>query len=171
MRDEDAPDVLLCVTNFAFTAEPGEVAIIKLPYDRLAVVKVLRAWPAGVAPYGDIKHSYVIPHVQRSRQLDILLPTMKALRDTMTPDMTLGNIRLSAPMAEAFMVENRSLSSPPDEDPTILDSLMATAGNNSVSGPVRGVHGYYFLRVLDKVISPSEAQARIVTTASGIIGR
>ncbi len=148
----------MSITNFAFNAEQGEVAIIRLPYDRLAVVKLLRSWPAGVAPYGDIKYSYVIPHVQRSRQLDILRPTMEALRDTMTPDMTLGVIRLSAPMAEAFMVENRALTSPPDEDPTILDSMLAVAGNGSVNGPVRGVHAYYFLRVVEKTISPTQEE-------------
>ncbi len=146
----------LTVTDFAFRASPGDVAIVKLPYDRLAVTKLLRSWPAGVAPYSDIKRTYVIPHVQRAKQLDMLRPRMEELRNTLTPEMTLGNIRLSAPMAEVFVVENQTISSPPDEDPGILDSLIAVTQDSSVSGPVRGTHGYYFVRILEKTMRPSE---------------
>jgi hypothetical protein len=70
--------------------------------------------------------------------------------------MTLGIIRLSVPLAEAFVVENQTVSSPPDEEPAILDSLIATAKDSSVNGPVRGTHAYYFLRVQEKTMNPSE---------------
>jgi len=160
LRRMDIYGDALAVTNFAFGAQPGEVAVIRLPYDRVAVVQLLQSWPAGVAEYAAIRENYVIPHVRRARQLEMLRPRMQTLADSMTPDMTLGFIRLYAPMAEAFMVQNQVVSPPPDEDKTILDSLITVTPAGSVSGPVRGRHAYYFLRVVDQTLRPSEEDYR-----------
>jgi parvulin-like peptidyl-prolyl isomerase len=71
--------------------------------------------------------------------------------------MMVGIVRLTAPMAESFMIQNQFLTSPPDEDTTLLDSLVWITPENAVTGPVKGTHGYYFLRVLSKSIAPTEA--------------
>lgn len=147
----------LTVTNFAFNATPGDIAIIRLPFDRVSVVKLLQSWPAGIAEYENLRQGYVTPQVVRAKQLDYLKPTMMILRDSMTPDMTLGFIRYHAPLAESFMIQNQVASSPPDEDPTILDSLVAVTAAGAVSGPVRGTHAYYFLRVEEHTLRPREA--------------
>jgi parvulin-like peptidyl-prolyl isomerase len=147
----------LAPANFGFTADSGDVGVFSLPANRVMISKLIYAYPTGVAPYEKIRMNFVVPHVQRDRQLDMLAPRMKALADTMTPEMTLGNIRLSAPWAEAFMVENQYLTSPPDEDTLLLDSCMEAARDSSVTGPVRGKHGYYFLRVAQKKSAPTAA--------------
>lgn len=146
----------LTVTNFAFSANPGDVAIIRLPFDRVAVVKLLQAWPAGIAEYVNLRDGYVTPQVMRAKQLDYLKSRMMVLRDSMTPEMTLGFIRNHAPLAESFMVQSQVASSPPDEDPTILDSLIAVTPAGAVTGPVRGTHAYYFLRVEEHTLRPRE---------------
>ncbi|MEP7220165.1 MAG: peptidylprolyl isomerase, partial [Bacteroidota bacterium] len=148
---------VLTTSSFAFKAKPGESAVIPLPYDRVLVAKVLQAWPTSVAPFDDIKNSYVITHVRRSRQLEMLKPRLAKLNDSMTADMTLGIIRTWAPLAEAFVIQNQPLSTPPDEDPAILDSMMEVTPNGGVSGPVRGTHGYYYLRVIEKTDAPTAA--------------
>lgn len=150
----------LAAANFAFTADSGDVGVFSLPFNRVMIAKVIFAYPTGVAPYEKIKYNFVLPHVQRKKQLDMLAPSMKALADTMTPEMTVGNIRLSAPWAESFMVQNQYLTSPPDEDTLLLDSCMEVARDSSVTGPVRGKHGYYFLRVINKLRTPTEADYR-----------
>jgi parvulin-like peptidyl-prolyl isomerase len=142
--------------RFAFDAKAGDVGIIRLPYDRLMVLKVTKIWPYGILPYEEIK-AYPIAHARRTRQLEMLKPRMTALRDSMTPGMLLGAVREIAPMAEIFLVNNQPVSSPPDEEPTILDSLIEVTPENGVSGPVRGKHGWYFLRVIDRQ-GPSQAQ-------------
>lgn len=146
---------VLATANFAFTAKVGETMVTSLPNDRLMTATLLRTWPSGVAPYEKIRWNFVAPHLRRARQLDMLVPRLMRLRDSMTADETLGNIRLIAPLAEAFVVRDQLLSSPPDEEKTILDSLVERTGDNAISGPVRGVHGYYFLRVVAKNNAPT----------------
>jgi parvulin-like peptidyl-prolyl isomerase len=147
----------LAPADFAFNADSGDVGVFPLPYDRLMIAKVIFSYPTGIAPYEKIRMNFVVPNVQREHQLDMLAPRMKALADTMTPEMTLGNIRLSAPWAEAFMVHEQYLTSPPDEDTLLLDSCMEAARDSSVTGPVRGKNGYYFLRVVKKIQTPTAA--------------
>lgn len=147
----------LAPANFGFSSEPGDVAALALPYNRVMVAKVLYSYPSGIAPYDKIRSNFVYTHVRRAKQLDMLAPTMKELKDTMTADMMLGIIRLKAPWAESFMHQNQFLTSPPDEDTTLLDSLVERTPDGGVSGPVRGTHGYYFLRVINKVAAPTAA--------------
>jgi parvulin-like peptidyl-prolyl isomerase len=148
----------LTATSFAFNAKAGDVGVIPVPYDRVIIEKVLQVWPTGVAPYEKIRENYVIPHVRRSKQLEMLKPRIQKLRDTMTADMTLGVIRLTAPWAEAFMIQNGALAPPIDEDSTLLDSLVAITPNHGISGPVRGKHAYYFLRIVDRTVTPTESE-------------
>ncbi len=147
----------IVAANFAFSSETGDVAVLTLPYDRVMVSKLINGYPTGVAPYEKIRRNYVYPHVARAKQMEMLLPRVMALKDTMTADMMLGIIRLKAPWAESFMVESQHLTSPPDEDTTLIDSLVPLTPDNGVTGPVRGKHGYYFLRVIHKQIAPTEA--------------
>ncbi|MDB5033572.1 MAG: Peptidylprolyl isomerase [Chlorobi bacterium] len=157
LRRLDIYGDVLTTSSFAFKAKPGDATVIPLPYDRVLVAKVLQSWPTSVAPFEGIRNSYVIPHVQRKRQLEMLKPRLAKLNDSMTADMTLGIIRLWAPMAEAFVIQNQPISSPPDEDPTILDSMMEVTRNGGVSGPVRGTHAFYYLRVIEKTDAPTAA--------------
>jgi peptidyl-prolyl cis-trans isomerase D len=147
----------LMPANFAFNADSGDVGVFALPAYRVMISKLIYAYPTGIAPYEKIRIKFVLPAVERERQLDLLKPAMQALADTMTPEMTLGNIRLSAPWAEAYMVQDQYLASPPDEDTTMLDSCLEVARDGSVCGPVRGKHGYYFLRVVKKTHIPTAA--------------
>jgi parvulin-like peptidyl-prolyl isomerase len=53
-------------------------------------------------------------------------------------------------------VNNQLVSTPPDERTTILDSLVAVTPAGKISGPVRGTHGFYFLRVISRA-APTDA--------------
>ncbi|HVZ38795.1 MAG TPA: peptidylprolyl isomerase [Candidatus Kapabacteria bacterium] len=145
----------LSPANFAFNGETGDIAVITLPYDRVMIARILYSYPTGVAPYEKIRENFVYTHVRRAKQLDYLKPIMMHLRDTLTPEMTVGIIRWSAPNAESFMIQNQPLQSPPDEAVTILDSLMEKTPDGGVSGPVRGTHAYYFLRVIQRQKAPT----------------
>jgi len=147
----------LTVATFGFNAQVGDVGVIQAPYDRVVIAKLLQIWPTGVAPYDKIRENYVIPHVVRSKQLAMLKPIVARLRDTMTADMTLGNIRLVAPWAEAFMLEKQMLTPALDEDPSLLDSLVEQTPDSGISGPVLGKHAYYFLRIVKRQYTPTES--------------
>lgn len=158
VRRLDAYGDALAAVNFAFNAEVGDVAVLTLPFDRLLITRVIYSYPTGIAPYDKIHLNFVYPHVRRARQLVMLKPRVEALRDTITADMLLGIIRLKAPWAESFMAQNQFLTSPPDEDTTLIDSLMEVTHDNGVGGPVMGKHGYYFLRVVAKHDPPTSAE-------------
>jgi hypothetical protein len=145
----------LASNNFAMNGKIGDVGMVRIPNERLMVLKVLKSWPNGLLPFKDIER-YPVAHARRARQLEMLKPRIAKLADTMDAEMPLGEIRLFAPMAEVFVVQNQHVSAPPDESPTILDSLIAVTPPHSVSGPVRGTHGYYFLRVITRE-GPTEA--------------
>lgn len=151
---------ILGPANFAFSNPPGSVSVLPLPANRIMIAQCIQGWPSGVAPYDKIKWNFVIPHVRRSRQLDLLATRARALRDTMTATMTLGNIRLSAPLAEAYMIEGQALTSPEDEETTLLDSLIERAQDGGVSGPVRGIYAWYLLRIEQRKKAPTSADYR-----------
>lgn len=145
----------LATTEFAFNAGIGDVGVIPLPYHRVAVLQVLKSWPAGIPKYEEIP-IYPISHARRAKQLDMLKPRIDRMAHVLTTDMLIGPMREIAPMAEVFLVNNQIVNEPPDESPTILDSLVMVTPHGAVSGPVRGTHGYYFLRVQERN-GPSEA--------------
>jgi len=146
--------------NFAFTSAPGSVMVLPLPTDRIMVARLLQGWPSGVAPFDKVKWNFVIPHVRRSRQIDLLKERAFALADTLRPSTMLGYIRESAPMAEAYVVQKQGLPAPEDEARTLLDSLVEMSADSGVYGPVRGVFGWYLLRIERKHSAPTEADYR-----------
>jgi parvulin-like peptidyl-prolyl isomerase len=145
----------LAANRFAFNAAVGDVGVIQLPYNRLMAIKLLKVWPDGVLPF-DVIPNWPIAHARRARQLELLAPRMKKAADSITPSMLLGPLRDLAPMAEVFLVNNQLVSTPPDERTTILDSLVAVTPAGKISGPVRGTHGFYFLRVISRA-APTDA--------------
>lgn len=151
---------ILAPTTFAFSSNPGSVAVIPLPRDRIMIVKLLQAWPSGVAPYDRIKWNFIVPLVTRAKQLDSLARIAHALSDTLGATTMLGYIRESAPMAEAFMIRNQALAGAEDEETTLLDSLVEKTGEGKVSVPVRGVYAWYLLRVESKAGAPTDADYR-----------
>lgn len=146
----------ITANQFAYNADRNDVGVIQLGGNRVMVAQRLRAWKASLATFDNVKFNFVIPQVRRERQMEMLKERVQGAKDTMTADMMLGIIRLKAPLAEAFMIRDQPMTSPPDEDLSILDSLVERTGDSSVSGPVRGQHGYYFLRVVHKSYAPTE---------------
>lgn len=140
---------VLVTGEFAFNATIGDVGVFTLPFGRIAVIQVQGSRPGGVAPFEKIT-GYVQGLARRTKQIDMLKPRVEMLADSLTPEMLIGPMREIAPMAEIFVSENKVVSAPPDEDPTILDSLIAITPVGGVSGPVRGTYGYYFMRVVDR---------------------
>jgi hypothetical protein len=137
---------LLLTGEFAFNSRVGEVAILPLPYNRIAVIQVMARRPGGIPDF-DMFPNYVTAHARRAQQMEMLKPRVEELSKKLTPDMLIGPMREIAPMADVFLFNDETVKTPPDEDERILDSLVATTGPGEVSRPVRGVHGYYFLRV------------------------
>jgi hypothetical protein len=80
----------------------------------------------------------------------MLRPRIERLADTLTAEMLIGPIRGITPMAEVFLYNNQKIDPPPDESPFLLDSLLRVTPAGGVGGPVRGTHGYYFLRLIEK---------------------
>jgi len=146
----------ITANQFAYTADRNDVAVIELGGNRVMVAQRLRSWKASLATFEAVKINFVIPQARRERQLAMLRDVAKHVGDTMTADMALGLIRLRAPLAEAFMVRNQPMTQPPDEELSILDTLFERMGDSSVSGPVQGKHGYYFLRIVHKSYAPTE---------------
>lgn len=140
---------LLVTGEFAFGAQVGDVAIVNLPYNRIAVLQVRSIRPGGIPEFEKFPN-YVAAHLLRDRQLDLLEPRIERLSQELTADMLIGPLREIAPMAEVFLIDDKPVQPPPDEPVDILDSLVVRTGAGEVSGPVRGTHGYYFLRVLSK---------------------
>ena len=140
---------VLAPARFAFDAKVGDVTVIPLPLNRIMVIRLNAIWAGGTPEYEKIP-IYPTAHARRARQLDILEPRMKEIASKITPDMLIGPLRELAPMAEVFLLNERTVTAPPDEEETILDSLVAAVPRNAVGGPVRGRHGFYFLRVLEK---------------------
>jgi parvulin-like peptidyl-prolyl isomerase len=153
----------LAANRFAFNASVGDAGIVQLPYNRLMAIKLLKVWPDGVLPF-DVIPTWPIAHARRARQLEILAPRMKQAANSITPSMLLGPLRDLAPMAEVFLLNNQVVNTPPDEHTTILDSLVAVTPPGKVSGPVRGTHGYYFLRVISRA-APTDADYKRDTRA------
>jgi peptidyl-prolyl cis-trans isomerase D len=145
---------VLAPARFAFDAKVGDVAVLPLPLNRIMVVRLNAIWSGGTPEFEKIPR-HPEAHARRERQLAMLGPRMREIAPRLTPDMLIGPLRELAPDAEVFLLNDRTVTAPPDEEATILDSLVATVPRNSVGGPVRGKHGYYFLRVLEKT-GPSE---------------
>jgi hypothetical protein len=145
----------LVTGEFAFRADVGDVATLELPLDRIAVVKVLAERPGGIPAFEKFPN-YVAAHARRAHQLDMLKPRVDKLAAALQPEMLLGPMREIAPLAEVFLINSQPVPTPPDEKETLLDSLVMVTPANQVSGPVRGTHGYYFLRVVERT-GPGEA--------------
>lgn len=142
---------VLSTGDFVFRAKVGDVGVLPLPYNRIAVIELhqIFSFKDGLPPFEDIIN-YPLAHARRKKQLDTLQERLRGMAGKMTPDMLLGPIREMAPMAEAFILKGQIIIVMPDEDPTMLDSLVAVTGIGEVSGPVRGTHGLYFLRISDR---------------------
>jgi parvulin-like peptidyl-prolyl isomerase len=140
---------LLVSGEFAFSSRAGDVATIRLPFNRIAVLQLLQVRPGGI-PELELFPNYVAAHVRRQKQLEMLRPRIERLADTLTAEMLIGPIRGIAPMAEVFLYNNQKIDPPPDESPFLLDSLLRVTPAGGVGGPVRGTHGYYFLRLIEK---------------------
>lgn len=142
---------VLSTGEFVFGAQIGDVGIVPLPYNRVSILQLdhIYSWEDGVPPFEDI---YIYPeaHARRKKQLDTLERRLGDMAQKMTPDMLLGPIREMAPMAEVFLLKGQPIIVMPDEDPTLLDSLVAVTGVGEVTGPVRGKHALYFLRVSER---------------------
>ncbi len=138
----------LAIGEFLFRTDVGDVGVIPLPNDRVAVVKQLTYWPGGTPTYEEIPQ-YPTAHVRRKKQLDLLERRLSDLAPQITPTTLLGPIREHAPMAEILDISQRRIPVMEDEDPRLLDSLVAVTRPGEVGGPVRGVHALYFLRVTE----------------------
>lgn len=145
---------VLAPARFAFDASVGDVTVIPLPLDRVMVIRLNAIWAGGIPAFGKFPHPEA--HARRARQLDMLAPRMSAIADKITPEMLIGPLRELAPDAEVFLINDGLVNEPPDEPKTILDSLVASVPSASVGGPVRGTHGFYFLRVIEKT-GPTES--------------
>ncbi len=139
----------LLTGEFAFSAKVGDVAILPLPFNRIAVIQVLAIRPGGIPEFEQFPH-YVAAQARRAVQLKMLRPRIEKLADSLTPDMLIGPMRSIAPMAEVFLLNDETVKPPPDESDRILDSLAAVTQAGQVSGPVLGTHAYYFLRVQER---------------------
>lgn len=151
---------ILSPATFAFSSDPGSVAVIPLPHDRVMIARILQAWPSGVAPYDKIKWNFIVPLVTRSKQLDLLKGPALALSDTVGASTMLGYIRETVPLAEAFVLQNQTLPPAEDEEMTLMDSLVERTGPGEVSSPVRGTFAWYILRVVSKSFAPTDADYR-----------
>lgn len=149
---------VLAVGEFAFNAAVGDVHLFTLPFDRVAVVKVLDVREAGLPPFEKFPR-YVTAFAKLDKKMEMLKPRVEQLKDSLKWNMLIGPMRQIAPMAEIFLVQDKTVDAPPDEDPTILDSLIATVQGGGVTGPVRGKWGYYFVRAEYKS-GPSGADYR-----------
>lgn len=146
---------VLATGEFAFNANVGDVGVIPLPYDRIAVMELLHVWDEGIPAFDDII-AYPDAHARRKKQIDSLESRLHNLTEQIKPTMLLGEIRNWAPMSESFVLQRQPIMDMPDEDPTLLDSLVAVTKSGEVTGPVRGVHGLYFL-LMSASYGPSEA--------------
>ena len=148
----------LAVGEFLFRSDVGDVGVIPLPYDRVAVVKLISYWDGGAPQFEEIPQ-YPTAHVRRKKQLDILEERLADLPAKITPETLLGPIREYAPMAEVLVLKQQQIPVMEDEDPTMLDSLVAVTREGEVTGPVRGTHGLYFLRITEW-LGPDKSMAR-----------
>ncbi len=146
----------LTIGEYLFRSEEGDVGVVPLPFDRVAVVKLLTVWPGGVPRFEEID-AYPFAHARRAKQLDILESRHGDLAEKITPESLLGPLREQAADAEVFLLQKQPIVTMDDEEPWMLDSLVAVTGEGEVSGPVRGTHGLYLLRLKEK-IAPVEAQ-------------
>ena len=146
----------LTVGEFLFRSDQGEVGVVPLPFDRVAIVQVVAIWPGGVPRFEEIE-AYPYAHARREMQLDILEERHRDLAQKITPESLLGPLREQASDAEVFLLQEEPIVVMDDEDPWLLDSLVTVTEAGEVSGPVRGRHGLYLLRLREK-IAPVEAQ-------------
>lgn len=146
----------LTIGEFLFRSDQGEVGVVPLPFDRVAIVQVIAIWPGGVPRFEEIE-AYPYAHARREMQLDILEERHQDLAQKITPESLLGPLREQAADAEVFLLQEEPISVMDDEDPWMLDSLVAVTDAGEVSGPVRGRHGLYLLRLKEK-IAPDQAQ-------------
>ena len=149
---------ILAIGEFAFNAAVGDVHLFTLPFERVAVVQLLDVREGGLPPFEKFPR-YVTAFAKLDKKMEMLKPRVEQLKDSLKWNMLIGPMREIAPMAEIFLVQDKTVDSPPDEDPTILDSLITTVQGGGVTGPVRGKWGYYFVRAEYKS-SPSEADYR-----------
>lgn len=146
----------LALGEFVFRHEEGDVGVVPLPFDRRAIVRIEAIWPGGVPRFEEIE-AYPTAHARRARQLDLLEERQADLAGKIDPETLLGPLREYAPGAEVFLLQKQPIVAMDDEDPWLLDSLVAVTGEGEVSGPVRGTHAIYLIRLKQK-IAPTEAQ-------------
>lgn len=146
----------LAASEYIFRASLGDVGIVPLPFDRLAVLKLLSIWPGGAPPYEEFAE-YPIAHARRARQLDLLEKRLVGFEKTITPETLLGPIRETVPSSDLFVHERQAIVQLDDEPLSLLDSLVMVTDAGTVSGPVRGTHALYYLRILEK-FAPTERQ-------------
>ena len=140
----------LAVGEFLFGHEEGEVGVVRLPFDRFAVVQVAAVWRGGAPTFEEIE-VYPTAHARRKKQLDILEERHADLAEEITPQTMLGPLREKAPMAEVFLLQQQTIVEMDDEDPRLLDQLVVEAEEGKVVGPVRGTHAIYLLRTKEKI--------------------
>ena len=149
----------LAVGEFLFQREEGDVGVVPLPFDRMAVVRVEAVWDGGVPLFEDIE-IYPTAHLRRERQVDLLMERHRDMASKITPTSLLGPIRELAPMAEVFLLQQQIVETMDDENPWMLDQLVVDTEEGGVSGPVRGKHGIYLLRVKEKIAPLASQVAR-----------
>ena len=124
---------VLVTGEFAFNAEVGEVAVFTLPFNRVAVMRVLGERRGGIPPFDQFPN-YVTSLARRDRQIEMLKPQVEKLASVLTPEMMLGEILEITPAAAVLVMQNRTFTPPPAEDPTRRDSLVAVPGSGSRHG-------------------------------------
>ena len=139
----------LAVGEFLFRSELDDVGVILLPFDRIGIIRFQKHWPGGTPQFEEIPE-YPTAHARRAKQLDRLERHLEDMSLQITPSTLLGPIREIAPMAEVLELQHQSVPTMEDEDPTLLDSLVVVTQMGEVSGPVRGVHALYFLRLSER---------------------
>lgn len=139
----------LAVTRYVYGAKVGDAAAIELPFNRVAVVQLRTVWPGGVPEFEEIA-LWPTEHARRKKQLDILEKQQADLAGKITPETLLGPLREHAPMAEVLLLHGQPIPVMEDEDERLLDSLAVITQPGEVTGPVRGRHALYLLRVSNR---------------------
>ena len=139
----------LAVGEFLFRSQLDDVGVIPLPFDRVGIIKFQLHWPGGSPLFEEIPE-YPTAHVRWRKQLDVLEERLADMASQITPSTLLGPIREIAPMADILDLRRQPIPVMEDEDPTLLDSLVRITEAGNVSGPVRGVHALYFLRLSER---------------------
>ncbi|MBL0331565.1 MAG: hypothetical protein IPP65_01745 [Chlorobi bacterium] len=137
------------LNEFAFNANVGDIGKFRTPGNRITIIKLLAKRPSGI-PQFETFPNYVAAQAKRAKQMTMLKPKMQELSKKITVDMLVGPMEEYAKIINVFLMKGQPINTMPDEEPTLLDSLVTYTKTNQHSGPVRGKNGYYFLRVSEK---------------------